>query len=163
MRNSSYRLCRYGYSTRISARHSGCGLTRLNLPARPAEIGVLLRRLHRVQHRIEQIQRQDNRSVVESDRRPAAARRAPCVRVDLADRAGCGFTRYISTYARSRSLARSMGPERGPSGAASAKIGLDEHDLGADLARGSDGFGERIGGLDRDVDELIFASRPRRG
>ncbi len=52
----SYRSCRNGYSDVISPRHSGCALTSCRF-SRRRRVGLGLRLFHRIEHRIQQIQR----------------------------------------------------------------------------------------------------------
>ena len=64
-----------GYSTQISASDSGCGLNSSTPSRRARAIGLRLRLLHRVQHRVEQVERDHHQDAAPADSRPAVSRR----------------------------------------------------------------------------------------
>ena len=128
-----------------------------------ARQGLRLRFLHGVQHRVQQVQRDDDQNTGERigalqfpgdsgsvARQVIGARLGvDAVGLDIAGEAD------VAHRVRVRISVLEMGTMAG--------IGVGEDDLRADFEAGADGLGERVGGLDGDVDGLIFAGDSRPG
>ena len=135
----------------------GMGIEQFDAFATGARQGLRLGFLHGVQHGVEQVERDDDQNTGERigalqfpgdsggvARQVIGARLGvDAVGLDIAGEAD------VAHRVRVRIGVLEMGTMAG--------VGVGKDDLRADLEAGADGLGERVGGLDGDVDGLIFA------
>ena len=141
----------------ISARQSGCGFSSSTPARRGARAGLRLRLLHGVEHRIEQVQRHHHEDRWPAGPRLAASRR--CRRRARRSRpsAAAGRRGRLRRTSRVRCAAARTGRDSGRAGAAARRSPGSANTTSAPISmRRADGLGERVGGLDRNVDGAVF-------